>query len=828
MMKPRVIITTDMGGDNDDKQSFVHALACQDAYDLEGVISSATDEVRPNRSVDRIHEMIDEYEKDWPILSTWPGYTLSPTILRAMTFQGHMVPQPGGFGEPNEASEHIIERAHIDDPRPLYLLAWGGCTDIVQALHDDPTIAPKIRIIDIYGQDTEALNYQDSAFPDVWTIRMQTTFRGMYFGGNQTGDLHATAFLQEHVKGHGHLAEFMPLDVFLTGYLGAVNGLKAGDTPSLLYVLDPNSDPDDPTAPSWGGMFQCPDPVNRPNFWTDIPGSTYREGSYNGAKTVNVHREAVLRDWQEKMDRFITPYSAGEPGVIVYHFERSPTGTGDWTRIASDLPDTEYNVDTTALANGAHYFSVIAEDTSDNTLSPRSNVRRIVVDNFANTAPTVEITAPGGGHTVVEGTPITFTCTATDAEDGALSGNAVVWSSSISGVLGTGTSLNTVLAVGTHTITCTVTDSGDLTATDTIIVTVNAFVNTPPTVTITSPSSNITVDEGQVVAFACTASDTDDGPLTGNSVVWTSSISGQLGTGTSLNLVLVPGVHIITVTVTDSGSLTATDSIEVTVEEFVNTPPVVTILNPEDGATINGLRPLILQATAVDAQEGVLTNLIWSSSKDGALGIGANVFLPGGLSVGEHTITCEATDSHDATGSDSVTIEAVEPPPRTTLVWLNPIVESTPVIRTNINSAVATNVPIDSTARYEMQVTLNEQRVGPMPQAPTLYLDNDDIFRVNSVRMLNPETYVPEVGTGLEGIEAFFSEENGLDAEPIGDWVLELEEQATAGNYAVAVEGVDKTELLSSYVGSTLYVIVKLGQLFRVVGQVRVEEVRTF
>lgn len=48
---------------------------------------------------------------------------------------------------------------------------------------------------------------------------------------------------------------------------------------------------------------------------------------------------------------------------------------------------------------------------------------------------------------------------ATDAEDGDLDGNDMVWTSDLDGILGTGRDFNEFLSVGTHVITLEATDS---------------------------------------------------------------------------------------------------------------------------------------------------------------------------------------------------------------------------------------------------------------------------------------------------------------------------------------------------------------------------------
>jgi len=182
----------------------------------------------------------------------------------------------------------------------------------------------------------------------------------------------------------------------------------------------------------------------------------------------------------------------------------------------------------------------------------------------SNTAPTVTITDPPDGTTVTEGTAITFTGTASDTEDGDLSGS-ISWSSSIDGALGTGSSVTATLSAGTHTITASVTDSGGLSASDSISVTVNQPANTAPSVSITNPPDGTTVTEGTSINFTGSASDAEDGDLTA-SISWSSDLDGALGTGGSINATLSVGTHTVTASVTDSGGLSASDSINVTVE----------------------------------------------------------------------------------------------------------------------------------------------------------------------------------------------------------------------------------------------------------------------
>jgi subtilisin len=88
-------------------------------------------------------------------------------------------------------------------------------------------------------------------------------------------------------------------------------------------------------------------------------------------------------------------------------------------------------------------------------------------------------------------------------------------------------------------------------------------VNEIPTVSITSPADDSAFESGVSVDFAGTAIDSEDDDLTA-SLIWTSDIDGQIGTGGSFSTTISDGNHTITASVTDSGSATGSASISIT------------------------------------------------------------------------------------------------------------------------------------------------------------------------------------------------------------------------------------------------------------------------
>ncbi len=245
--KPRVVVSTDIGGtDPDDNQSMAHLMMYTDKIDLEGLVSSPS---YGSGSKEEMLRMIDLFEKDYDKLCTHVDGLLSPDSLRKLCKQGRrgLLPHKG-YAEPTEGSKWIVDCARRQDRRPLWILVWGTLDDVAQALHDAPDIADKIKIHYIGGPNKKwGVNshaYVAENFPNVWMIENNATYRG-FISDKKKDDKYNAGYYDYAIKGHGHMA-----DDFINYYGGLV---KMGDTPTLLYMM--NGDPDDPTCESWGGSF---------------------------------------------------------------------------------------------------------------------------------------------------------------------------------------------------------------------------------------------------------------------------------------------------------------------------------------------------------------------------------------------------------------------------------------------------------------------------------------------------------------------------------------------------------------------------------------------
>jgi extracellular elastinolytic metalloproteinase len=165
-----------------------------------------------------------------------------------------------------------------------------------------------------------------------------------------------------------------------------------------------------------------------------------------------------------------------------------------------------------------------------------------------NTPPVVNISSPSDPTTVIEGDSVTFTATANDAEDGDLTAS-LGWSSNLDGNIGSGGSFSTTaLSIGTHTITASATDSGNLTGSDTVTVTVNPC--TPQPVADAGADQNICSGDSVTLGSPAQA---------GHAYSW--SPGGQ----TTAQITVSPGsTTTYTVTATTACG-TASDSVSVTV-----------------------------------------------------------------------------------------------------------------------------------------------------------------------------------------------------------------------------------------------------------------------
>jgi hypothetical protein len=275
--KPRVFIFTDINidaGDPDDRQSLVHLFWYADELEIEGVVPDRWDAA----GYEACKLVVDEYAMDFDEFAfsakgyPWPS-DLENTIAVDL----------------DDAIARFREAAS-DNDSPLYVLIWGNMVNFGEALRQNPELASNIRVITI-GTDLmkeEYIQYMpdnwekteqpctqynwngfgrneifnDIRFKDMWWLEINWTYEGM-FSGTEPAEMF------EKLSVYGSLGQHMK-DVVKNEPWAQY--FRVGDTPSVLYLIDPDNDLDDPTKGSWAGRFTKPFPEERPNYYTDYNG----------------------------------------------------------------------------------------------------------------------------------------------------------------------------------------------------------------------------------------------------------------------------------------------------------------------------------------------------------------------------------------------------------------------------------------------------------------------------------------------------------------------------------------------------------------------------
>jgi len=208
----------------------------------------------------------------------------------------------------------------------------------------------------------------------------------------------------------------------------------------------------------------------------------------------------------------------------------------------------------------------------------------------------------------------------------------------------------TALALGSHTLTLTVTDDRGATGTDTL----NVIVNTPP-VADAGPDQSVDDPEEdgvQTVTLQGSASYDPDGTIV--NYRWSEGTT-TLASGSSPNAVvsLLGGRHHITLTVTDNHGGTDTDTVVIDVA----TPFTVDAGPDQEIDSYNGQTLVAVPLTAaVDGKPGLqIVNYRWSIGET-VIATGPDPTATAHLPSGVHTITLTATDSRGIAASDDAVV----------------------------------------------------------------------------------------------------------------------------------------------------------------------------
>jgi len=348
--KPRIIVLTDIENEPDDAQSLVRFLTYSNHFDVEGIIATTSVWLRDRTAEWRIHEILESYKEVQPrLLKHEPGYPPYGE-LRDITKVGLPVYGMKGVGEgkDSEGSDWIIKALKKDDPRPLWVLAWGGPNCLAQALwklkhteapEDLQRYVKKLRVYTISDQDDSG-PWMRKTFPGLfyictpgyahngregyhfatWSGISGDTFHGRFPGGNR--EVISKEWLRKNIQeNHGPLGEEYP----------DVAYLMEGDTPSFLYLINNGlGNPEHPDYGSWGGRYELYTPKTELYFfepetralWTNAADEVYSEtdkqNHTGNHATIWRWREAYQNDFASRMDWCILSFDkANHPPVPV-------------------------------------------------------------------------------------------------------------------------------------------------------------------------------------------------------------------------------------------------------------------------------------------------------------------------------------------------------------------------------------------------------------------------------------------------------------------------------------------------------------------------------
>jgi hypothetical protein len=300
--RPRIVVMTDIANEPDDQMSMVRFLLYSNGWDVEGLVASTSTWMKSKVRPDVILSVLGAYESVQPnLLKHAPGFPTAAT-LRAVVVSGQ--PSYGmeavGPGKSSPGSELILRAAAKADPRPLWVLAWGGTNTLAQALQDArvgrspqelEALVAKLRVYTISDQD-DAGPWIRREFPSLHYIASPSTqdgeeypyatwtgISGDRFYKNAPGADFTTFtddWVNANVRAKGPLGRLYPFPCCI----------HEGDTPSFLGLIDNGlASAMNPAFGGWGGRYvwRQPSGETRP-FWTQ--GGDAYPGRENSRDTV--------------------------------------------------------------------------------------------------------------------------------------------------------------------------------------------------------------------------------------------------------------------------------------------------------------------------------------------------------------------------------------------------------------------------------------------------------------------------------------------------------------------------------------------------------------
>ncbi len=310
--RPRVVVMTDIANEPDDQMSMVRFLLYSNQFDVEGLVATTSTWMKTGPRPDVIRKVIDAYETVQPNLARHaPGFPTAAALREVVVpGQAEYGIAATGEGRSTPGSELVLRAALKDDPRPVWVLAWGGANTLAQALLDArrtrtpaevEAIVARLRVYAISDQD-DAGPWLRREFPELRYVAMPSTPNGEeYYLATWTGisgDLFyrnapgadfttfTDAWVNANVRAKGPLGKLYPFPCCI----------HEGDTPSFLGLVDNGlASAMSPAFGGWGGRYVWRRPRGEPRaFWTQ-GGDSY-PGNDSSRDTVVVDGRTYTSD----------------------------------------------------------------------------------------------------------------------------------------------------------------------------------------------------------------------------------------------------------------------------------------------------------------------------------------------------------------------------------------------------------------------------------------------------------------------------------------------------------------------------------------------------
>ena len=368
--------------------------------------------------------------------------------------------------------------------------------------------------------------------------------------------------------------------------------------------------------------------------------------------------------------------------------------TYTWSKISGPSQGTitsgsSASTTVTNLAAGTYIFKLTVKDNGNATATDSVTV---TVNSAVNKAPVAN--AGSNQSVTLPANSVTLNGSGSSDPDGSIS--SYTWSKvsgPAQGTISNSTAASTAatnLAQGTYTFKLTVKDNSNATASDSVIITVNAAAAQAP---VANAGSNQTITlPANSIALNGSASSDADGTIT--TYTWSKvsgpaqgSISNTSAASTSATN-LVQGTYVFRLTIKDNSNLTAFDEVTITVNGTVNQAPVAnaganqTVTLPTNSVALNG--------TASSDADGSVTSYTWLKAAGPAQGSISNTTAAAttaaNLVQGTYVFRLTVKDNGNATATDSV------------IITVNPAPNQPPVADAGTNQTIT--LPLNS-------VTLN-------------------------------------------------------------------------------------------------------------------------